>query len=258
MKHSFFLFLFLILVSNWNILNAQKWDNKSAALNGKNILVYVKNDRGFQHDNVPNSIKAFFEMGKELKFKVDTSSSPNIFTSKTLKKYDVIVFSNTCGSVFDTEEQKQAFVSYINAGGGFVGIHAAGDTEKDWPWYVQLVGGAFYMHPEFQEFPVRILDNKHPSTKMLPNIWIVKDELYFMDQLNPDMRVLAASDFSSPSFRPAKNMPTTFGKLYPSVWCNTFDGGRQWFTALGHDKNDWNNPLYRQHILGGLSWVLAK
>lgn len=246
----------LLLVGTCMNLPAQKWDNKAASLKGKHILVYVKNDRGFRHDNVPNSIKAFYEMGKEFGFKVDTSSRPETFTSATLKQYHAIVFSNTCGSVFDTEEQKQALVSYVQAGGGFVGIHAAGDTEKDWPWYRQLVGGSFFMHPEFQEFPVHVIDKGHPSTQDIPATWVVRDELYFMDNLNPSMRVLAVSDFSSPSFKPTNNMPNTFGKLYPSVWCNTFDGGRQWYTALGHDKNDWNTPLYRKHIIGGLRWVM--
>jgi type 1 glutamine amidotransferase len=85
----------------------------------------------------------------------------------------------------------------------------------------------------------------------------VSDELYLMKEFNPSVRVLMVSDFSSPDFKSSKPMPTTFGMVYPSVWCNDFDGGRQWYTALGHNKSDYSDPLFIQHILGGLKWVVA-
>ncbi len=235
---------------------AQNYDNKSTSLKGKKVLLYYKNGKGYVHDNILASRNAFIKLGQEQKFSLDTSSNPVVFKEENLKQYHAIVFSNTNNDVFDTESQKLAFMRYIQAGGGFVGIHSACGTERNWHWFKQMLGGTFLVHPPFQEFNVLVVDNTHPSTQNMPEVWTVKDELYFLKEMNPTIRVLMVSDFSK--IKDGKNMPETFGTVFPAVWCNTFDGGRQWYTALGHDKTDFENPLYMQHILGGLQWVVCK
>lgn len=234
---------------------SQNCDNRVTNLKNRSVLVFTRNGKGYVHDNIQASVAAFIKLGRDNGFSVDTSSNPDIFKEEILKKYCAIVFSNTNNEVFDTELQKVAFMRYIQAGGGFVGIHSACGTERNWPWFKQMLGATFAFHPPFQEFNVVVVDKEHPSASRIPFIWPVKDELYFMKEINPSIRILMVSDFSG--VKSDKALPDTYGTVFPSVWCNTFDGGRQWYTALGHDKGDYQKPAYLQHILGGLQWVAA-
>ncbi|MFN8207530.1 MAG: ThuA domain-containing protein [Bacteroidales bacterium] len=251
-----YLSLALYLLPVLNPAFGQKYDNLSRDLKGKSILLFCKNGEGYVHDNIPSAKLAFLKMAGQEGFKLDTTDDAAVFSEERLKSYHAVVFCNTNNDVFETEAQKVAFMRYIQAGGGFVGIHSACGTERNWAWFKQMLGGTFLVHPPFQKFPVRVLDPEHPSVKGIPDPWIVKDELYFLKELNPTIRIIMASDFSA--IKDGKDLPNTFGTLFPSVWCNTFDGGRQWYTALGHDKSDYSNPLYIQHLLGGLKWSVAE
>jgi type 1 glutamine amidotransferase len=254
MKSRSVLFILFFLLSLPSF--AQKCDNRSVSLKGKSILLFCKNGQGYIHDNIPAAKEAFFKMAMEQGFSLDTSDNSGVFLEEKLKKYNAIIFCNTNNEVFETEEQRVAFMRYIQAGGSFMGIHSACGTERNWTWFKQMLGGTFLVHPPFQEFPVKVLDSAHPSAQGIPDVWMVKDELYFLKEMNPTVRVIMASDFSN--IKDGKDLPNTFGTMFPSVWCNDFDGGRQWYTALGHDKSDYSNPLYLQHILGGLKWVVAE
>ena len=212
--------------------------------------------QGALHDNISASIDMFFKMGRNEQFTVDTTTNSTVFSSPALKQYDAVVFSNTNDKVFDEQEEKEGLIQYVRSGKGFMGVHSAATTENEWEWFKQLIGCAFDFHPPFQAFTVRVVDNSHPSTSDSPMLWTVKDELYVMKELNPTIRILMVSDFSDPDFISPIPMPNTFGKIFPCVWCNTFDGGRQWYTALGHDKNDYTNPVFFNHILGGLKWII--
>jgi type 1 glutamine amidotransferase len=175
-----------------------------------------------------------------------------------LQQYDVIVFDNTNNDVFDSQAERDGLVRFVRSGKGIVGVHIACGTERNWDWFKQMMGGTFDYHPQFQEFPVLVVDSTHPSMSGIPSPWVVKDELYIMKEMNPTIRVLMVSDFSSPTFKPSSSpMPDIFGKVFPCVWYNTYDGGRQWFSALGHDKNDYQNPLFIRHILQGLEWAVG-
>jgi type 1 glutamine amidotransferase len=221
------------------------------------VLVYTKNGKGYVHDNIPNSIEAIKALGKEHAFSVDVSDDPAIFTESNLKKYSALVFSNTNNVVFDTDSQRVALMRYIQAGGGFAGIHSASGTERGWKWFKQMLGGTFYWHEPFQKFGVIILDHKHPSLVHLPEKWEREDECYYLKEMNVNMTILAVNDLST--FKePKANRPDTFGDVFPSVWCQEFDGGRQWYTSLGHRKEDYQNPDFRRHILGGIQWVVGK
>jgi type 1 glutamine amidotransferase len=254
-KFSSLAVLFLMLFAFGEAVNAQKWDNKAVSLHGKRVLLFDKNGKGYVHDNIQAGREAFLKLGREQGFRVDTSSNSAVFYENFLKQFCAIVFSNTNNDVFDTEEQKVAFMRYVQAGGGFVGLHIACGTERHWTWFKNMIGGTFDFHPPFQEFTVHVIDPEHPSTAAIPRHWTVRDELYFLREMNPSIRILMVSDFSGIKYD--KPLPSTFGKVFPSVWCNTFDGGRQWYTALGHDKSDFQNPVYLQHILGGLKWAAS-
>ncbi len=256
-KNIIFLSFILIFLS---ASYASKWDNQAAVLKGKKILLFTKNGKGYIHKNIPASIDMMFALSKQEKFQLDTTTNSSIFASGKLNQYDAIVFSNTNNDVFDNQEEKDGFVKYIRSGKGFVAIHSACGTERNWTWFKQMLGCTFDFHPPLQKFTVRVIDKEHPSTKNVPDAWEVNDELYFMKEINPSIRILMVSDFSSPDFKfkPSNVVNKTFGQVFPCVWCNEFEGGRQWYTALGHNSEDYSNPIYMDHILGGLKWVVKK
>lgn len=252
----FLLSYFLLLFPG---LSQHKWDNKTVNLKGMRVLVFTKNGKGFVHDNIPESIKALQLLGRQHNFSVDTTTNAALFNEQNLKNYNAIIFSNSNNQVFDTEAQKVALMRFVQAGGGIVGIHIACGTERNWTWFKQMIGGSFLMHPKLQAFNVLPVEPEHPSVAVIPPVWTVQDECYFLRDMNPTMRVLMVAD--TKKLREAakdKPLPDTFGQFVPIVWCNTFDGGRQWNTTLGHAKTSYTDPIFMQHILGGLKWAAAK
>ena len=248
-----FAILFLVCLNS----HGQQPDKK---LKSKQVLVFFKNGKGYVHENISSSIAALQKLGKENRFTVDTTTNSALFTDDSLKKYDAIIFSNTNNDVFDTEEQKVAFMRYIQAGGGFMGIHSASGTERNWKWFKLMLGASFLRHPPFQKFTVHVLDKKHPSVKNLPVSWETNDECYFFKEINPAIHVLLFSDISTikESSDGKNETPNVFGNRYPAAWCQEFDGGRIFYTALGHSKEDYSNPTYLAHITDALKWVVDK
>ncbi|RLD78771.1 MAG: ThuA domain-containing protein [Bacteroidetes bacterium] len=221
------------------------------------ILIYTKNGKGYIHENIPSSIKALQEICKQENIETDASEDPAVFTDENLKKYDAIIFSNTNNDVFDTKEQKNAFQKFIRNGGGFIGIHSANAVERKWPWFWALVGGKFIRHAPHQQFDVVVTDKKHPSTEFLGDRWTVKDECYYSNNLNPDIHILLSADLNTIKDKEMSEYPgDIFGDYFPLCWCHEFEGARQWFTALGHDAEMYNDPTFRKHLRGGILWVL--
>ncbi|NND04976.1 MAG: hypothetical protein HKN87_01230 [Saprospiraceae bacterium] len=230
---------------------------KLTPLQGKRILVYTRNGEGYRHENIPFTIKALTKLGTEHGFAVDATEDAGVFTPANLARYDALIFSNTNNKIFDTEGQRTALQSYIRKGGGFVGIHIASGSERDWPWYWKMIGGTFFRHPKKQVFSVDVVDKAHPSTYFLPERWETKDECYFHKHYNPTAHVLLTADLATVEDDKKEDYPgDTFGNALPIAWCNTFDGGRQWFTALGHDAERYEDPQFMRHILGGIQWVI--
>lgn len=229
------------------------------SLAGKKVLVYTKNGEGFVHDNIPASIEALKKLGKENGFEVVASEDPSLFTEEDLQQYDAMIFSNTNNDVFDTEAQEKAFQEYIRSGGGFVGIHSASGSERDWPWFAQMLGGRFLRHPPRQDFDVHVLDKNHPSTSFLPDVWKVEmDECYYLKHLNPGNHVLLAADLTTVEDERRGEYPDIiFGDQFPLAWYHEFDGGRQWYTALGHRIEHYSDPTFMRHILGGIQWAVG-
>jgi len=258
MRFSFFLrltrlgSLSLLLLFFANALVAQSVNWKKIK-----VLVYTKNGVGFVHDNIENSVIALKALGEQYGFAVDATEDPAVFTDENLKQYDALIFSNTNNDVFDTDAQRVALMRYIQAGGGFVGIHSASGTERKWKWFKQLLGATFYWHDKYQPFTVNIIDPKHPSVAHLPRKWVrVKgDEFYYLKQMRVNLHVVAVNDATTLQGENARALDT-FGDVFPSVWCQEFDGGRSWYTSLGHSKEDYMDEEFRKHILGGIEWVV--
>ena len=228
------------------------------------VLVYTKNGKGYVHDNIPSAVSCIQKLGAKYGFKVDTSSNTGVMTESNLKQYSLLIFPSTNNDVFDNDGQRLAFRRYIEAGGGFVGIHSVTGTERNWKWFKMMLGGTFAWHAKFQRFTVKVIDPSHPSMKGLPKEWSKEDECYFAKELYPGPKVLLAHDLTSlnVSDTTQKNLiiknAGTFADLYPAAWAYDFDGGHTWCTVLGHDKRDYEDPVYVQHIFQGIRFVAAQ
>jgi type 1 glutamine amidotransferase len=224
----------------------------------RRILVYTKNGKGYVHDNIQSSVDAIRKMGTERGFAVDVADDPKIFTAENLKQYRALVFSNTNNEAFENDAQRDAFQRYIRSGGGFVGIHSASGSERNWPYFWSVLGGKFVRHPKLQSFVVRVKDPTHPAVKGLPATFDWADECYYLDHLNPGIRPLLVTDPAKIDDPQKAAYPgDRFGDALPLAWAQKFDGGREFYTALGHKKEDYANPILYRHILDGILWVLG-
>ncbi len=211
------------------------------------VLVFSRTT-GFRHLSIPDGIGAIRELGTG-RWCVDATEDPSVFTADNLRKYRAVVFLSTTGNVLDDAQQK-AFEDYFRAGNGWVGIHAAADTEYEWPWYGKLVGAWFKGHPRNQQATVNVEDRTHRSTAMLPAEWKRLDEWYsFRTNPRSDVRVLASLD--EKSYDPEK---VPMGD-HPIAWYHEFDGGRAWYTALGHTKESYSEKLFLEHVREGIEWA---
>lgn len=215
----------------------------------KRVLVYAKT-RGFHHASIPAGIAAIQKLGAENHFAVDTTTDSTFFTRKTLKKYAAVIFMSTTGNVLNDEQQK-AFEKYIQSGGGFVGVHAATDTEYDWPWYNQLVGAYFKSHPKQQKAVLNVVDKENISTQHLPAKWERFDEWYNFKSIQNGLHVLLTID--EKSYTGGEN-----GDVHPMAWYHDFDGGRAFYTALGHTDESFADPAYLKHLLGGIEYAMGR
>lgn len=262
MKRNLLLLIALVLFS---AMAGDAFLQAQTAVNWKTVkvLVYKKNGKGYVHDNIPYAAQAIIDLGKKHGFSVDTSSLPSVMTEENLKKYRMLIFTSTNNDVFDTDAQRLAFRRYIEAGGGFVGIHSVTGTERNWQWFKMMLGGTFSWHASFQTFTVRVIDTKHPSMKGTPAVWNKADECYFAKELYPGPTPVMVNDFSTidTSNVNQKNLLNKnagpFARFFPSAWYNNFDGGITWCTTLGHDKKDYSDPVYLKHIMGGIEYVAA-
>ena len=215
------------------------------------VLVFSKT-MGFKHASIPTGIAAIQKLGSENGFEVDTTKNAELFNEDNLKQYSAIVFLSTTMNVLDAK-QEAAFERYIQAGGGFVGIHAAADTEYDWGWYTKLVGAQFQSHPSgTPEADFIIKDKNFIATKFFTDsVWHRADEIYNYKKINPDVNVIMTVDESS--YEGGTN-----GDYHPFAWYHEFDGGRAFYTGAGHTDESYSDEQFLKHILGGIEYAIGE
>lgn len=214
------------------------------------VLIFSKT-AGFHHESIAVGIPAIMKMGQQNNFDVDTTTNAALFTLNNLKKYKAVIFLSTTGDVLNAEQQT-AFEQYIKQGGGFVGVHAASDTEYDWPWYGNLVGAYFKSHPsKQQEANLEVVDRNFIATKHLPATWRRLDEWYNYKWIADGLHVLIKID--EKSYTGGEN-----GDNHPMAWYHSYDGGRAFYTALGHTDASYSEPLFLQHLLGGIKYAMGE
>ena len=214
------------------------------------ILVFSAT-KGFRHASIANGKVALLKLGSEKNWKVDTTEDATVFTEANLKQYGVVVFLNTTGNILNNDQQI-AFQKYIQAGGGFVGIHSATDTEYDWPWYNNLVGAYFESHPKPQVALYNVINKNHPAVSFMPDTLRRLEEIYNFKSFKKEMvNVLITIDEKT----------YTGGKMpdyHPIAWYHKYDGGRAFYTEWGHTPEAFSEPLYLQHLAGAIKWALSK
>ena len=241
-----FVCAFLMSINSGLAQEAENEDEK----NKKEVLVFYKTE-GFWHESVPTGRDFIEDLGEEHGFEVTTTKDADDFHSEDMENYDLVIFVNTTGNVFDEEEQ-EGFKKYIENGGNFFGIHAAADTEGDWPWFVELVGGYFDGHPEVQQADIEVNMPEHPAVSHLPKVWTRTDEWYNYKNLNPDVEVLLYLDESS--YEGGTN-----GDEHPIAWFReTGHGGISIYTGLGHTIQSYIEPMFQEHILQSILFALGE
>lgn len=215
------------------------------------VLVF-SHTAAFRHGHIPLARDVIQGLGTEMGMTVDTTENPVDFNEENLARYDAVVFLSTTGDVLDRNQQI-AFQRFIQGGGGYLGVHSASDTEYDWPWYGQLVGGYFTDHPAPQEATLNILDTTHPVVSHLPEQWTRFDEWYNLRMVNPHVIPLVKIDETT--YNPGNDISE--GDTHPLVWYQHFDGGRSLYIQPGHTDESWSEEAFLEMVQAGLAWVTS-
>lgn len=221
---------------------------ESATMDELNLLVFSKT-AGYRHDSITAGIEAIESLAEDRDWTVTVSEDSSVFNDEVLADMDVVIFLNTTGDILD-EEQQAAFGRYIQGGGGFVGVHSASDTEYEWSWYGELVGAYFSDHPAGTHVAnIVVEDAEHPSAKTLPETWTRTDEWYnFRSNPRPNVSVILSIDETSYE-------GGTMQDDHPIAWAHEYDGGRAFYTALGHTPETFAETLFLEHLIGGIEWA---
>ncbi|MGO3661469.1 ThuA domain-containing protein [Microbacterium gubbeenense] len=234
-------------------------------------VLVVGETLGFRHSHIDDTTLAMMKLGEENGFSVDvwdsqqadlTLTSTPFTSAEGLDQYATIIFASPVDATNDLDPERprllddselEAFQGYIHGGGGYVGLHAATDSMHTVPWYSELTGGGarFIAHPQQQTATMRVESPNHPSTSMLPAEWERFDEWYnFSTNPRDDVHVLITLDEST--YEPGRG---AMGEDHPLAWCQNFEGGRSWYEGAGHTDESWSDPVFLEHILGGIEWT---
>ncbi len=210
------------------------------------LLVFTKTE-GFRHQSIPAGVKAVRSLAGKNGWDVHHTEDASHISDDTLGTYRVVLFLNTTGNILNTR-QEEALKAYILGGGGFMGVHSATDTEFSWEWYGDMIGAYFDSHPKVQQGRLRVVDGEHPSTSHLPAEWVRTDEWYNFRDISGNINVLL--NLVESSYRGGKN-----GKHHPAAWYREVGRGRMFYTAGGHTSESYREPLFLEHLWGGIRYV---
>ena len=211
-----------------------------------NVLIFSKTG-AFRHESIEPggaALKSYFEHHGITSTQTEDSA---VFNKSTIASYDVVVFFQTTGNILDSIQQ-ETLKKYIKSGKGFVGIHSAADTEYDWPWFAGLIGVQFSDHPDIQQATFVKVDTAQIITKHLPDRWTRTDECYNYKQLPTNVTVVLTVDEST--YQGGKH-----GVNHPISWYHDYDGGRSFYTAMGHTVENYQDTLFLEHIMRGVKWA---
>lgn len=209
------------------------------------VLVFTKTT-GWRHDSIPTAVAALQRLAAQEGLAVDHSEDAAVFNEKNLHRYRAVIFASTTGDVLDATQQA-AMESFVRAGGGYMGVHSAADTEYDWPWYGQLVGAYFKSHPPGLQTTKVVFEQDGKPTA---SAWTVTDEIYNY-RSNPRSAVQVTATVDERDYEGG-----TMGADHPIAWCHSYDGGRAWYTGLGHDIKLYADPQFEAQLKRGLRYTI--
>ena len=212
---------------------------------------------GWHHESIHSGVLAIQQLGVKNFFDVVLMENPGAITDKNLEQFQVIIFLNTTGNIFDSTQQK-VMERFIQSGKGFVGIHSASDTEYEWPWYTKLVGRMFHIHPTIQTAKVNIVDPDFPELQGFSNNKLWTDEWYeFGPEKISDLHYILSVDEGSYNTKGewGNRKSIGMGKFHPVAWYHDYDGGRSFYTALGHIPSAYSDPAFLNHVHAGIRWA---
>ena len=216
------------------------------------LLVFSKTT-GFRHESIEAGIEALKKLGTRHELSLTFTESSEYVGSDSLFTYDAILFLNTTGTLF-TDKERSHIKRFIQSGGGFVGVHSAADTEYEWPWYEGLVGAYFDNHPNnpnVRDAVIMVADTDHPALNGLPERWERADEWYNYRSFNEDLHILLELDTDSYE---GSNHPGN----HPIAWYHDYDGGRSFYTGLGHTEESYRDSLFLNHLTGGILYAMGE
>ncbi len=252
-----------ILISSVCIL----FSNQVAAQKQFKVLL-VTETAGWHHESIDNGIIAIKNLAATHNFEMARQQDAIKITEEGLKGIDAVIFLSTTADIFDDTEQA-VFEKFIQSGKGYVGIHAASDTEYDWEWYTRLVGRMFHIHPAQQTAKLKIVDHNFPGLEHFPNTLLWTDEWY---EFGPDKTeglsnlILLDENSYDPKVTWKNRDADASGNLtidrvgvgtgtHPISWYHEFDGGRSFYTALGHIEKVYENQWFLDHLYGGIYYA---
>jgi uncharacterized protein len=211
------------------------------------VLVYTRTT-GYRHDSIPAAVAALRTASAPAGGAIEVTASEDPQDVARCARFDVVAFVSTTGDVLDAAG-RDALRSFVDSGGGFVGVHSAAATEMSWDWYGELLGARFSGHPEGLQNAVAH-PSAHPTTAHLPRPWRFRDEWYAFHDVRDDLEILLEVDESSYA-------PGTFAMpgRHVQAWCRGVGAGRSWYTGLGHADEAWTDEALVDHVVAGLRWA---
>ncbi len=223
---------------------------------GPRVLVF-SHSTGYRHASIEPAVAALKAMGPREGFRITASEDPNVFNEARLRDFDVILLLSNSTNPKDTKseyfvgERRSAFQNFVRRGGGVVAVHAASDSHYHWDWYGRMIGGYFVSHPEgTPKGEVRVVDGKHRSTAGLPARTARVDEWYYFQDHNPETHLLVSLDPASIGQKDVNPNPVS--------WAHEFDGGRVFYTAMGHTAESYQDPFVMRHLAGAIRWAAKR
>jgi len=244
------LILLLLFVQIFNCFQVNAQQKQFKAL-------VVTTTRGWHHESLHAGFLALQELGKRNFFDVVLFEDPHGFTDKFLEQFQVVIFLNTTGDIFDSTQQK-VMERFIQSGKGYVGIHSASDTEYDWEWYTKLVGRMFHIHPAIQTAQLKVVDGSFPGLQGFTGNRLWTDEWYeFGEEKTSGLNYILAVDESTynPKVQWGDKKGDGMGKFHPVAWYHNYDGGRSFYTALGHLPTSFADPSFLNFLYSGIFWA---
>ena len=240
------LMTFLIFISIISSINEKPKCLNCSNENDFSVLVITETD-GWVHDSIEAGLELIKYLGDKNRFNVYHSDNSRVINYSNLKSIKTLIFLNTTEDILSEDEQV-VMQKFIQSGKGFVGVHSASDTEYEWKWYGELVGAYFKSHPEGTTNAKIIKIENGRFSKHLNSIWEVEDEWYNFNYTNDDINVVLELD--EKSYYGGEN-----GDYHPITWYHSYDGGRSFYTGLGHLKEVYSNKMFIELLEQGILYA---